>query len=187
MARIDTRQFTSATIGGITFYVMNGRQYARAKSSLRREDVLKKKAFEKTRQCAEKMGIAAQIGSVIYKALPDDMRGDKWFYRAITGEAASLLYKGKEEQEVMDILWKKYILDTGAKPAGDEYVTPGRYNRHEPTKEVNIKLREVFYERWESQGLSYYRYKHAWLKKRNFDFKPDRFRDELNQAYLERK
>jgi hypothetical protein len=171
-------------MGAVTYYVMNGRQYVRKKSSLTRKRVLKSKAFEKTRQCATKMGIAAQIGSVIYKALPTDYTRERWFYRAITGEAASLLYEGKEEQEVKELLWNKYITATGAIPEGKEPVEEGKWNPHPASQETNLKLREAFYDRWHFQGLSYSRFKHAWSKRRSFN--PDRFLDELNQAVLER-
>ena len=185
MPRVDTRQFKSGTVDILTYYVMNGRQYVRKKSSLSRKRVLKSKAFEKTRQCAAKMGIASKIGSLIYKSLPTGYNKERWFYRAITGEAASLLYEGKEERVVIDLLWKRYITETNDEPAEDGYVNQGSTNSHEPAPKTNVKLRQVFFERWLIQGLPYERFKHAWPKKRGFKYY--RFRNELNQAVLERK
>ena len=184
MARVLGGVPIAGTIGGVTFYQMNGRTYVRAKSSLTRKRVLKSKAFEKTRKCARDLGRASQIGSVIYKALPDDIRRERWLYRAITGEAASLLYEGKEEQEVEELLWKKYITETGAIPEGEKNIEQGSWNNHPSTKETNIKLREVFQQRWESQGMDYYWFKRAWRKRGSFN--RNTFREMLNNADRQR-
>jgi hypothetical protein len=133
---------------------MDGRTYIRAKSSLSRKRVLKSKEFEKTRQYAGSFALASQIGSVIYQALPADIKG-RWLYRTITGEAASLLYEGKTEQEAREILWKKYILDTacGNKEANEN----GLSNRQRCPKESRHLLRSLFYEQWKLQhrGISF--------------------------------
>src|SRR5689334_3348314 len=98
----------SATIGDLCYYVMRNRTYLRSKSTLSRKRVLKSKEFEKTRNYASKFAIANKLASPVYKALPLDIRA-RWIYRSIAGEAASLLYQGKSETEVNDILWEKYI------------------------------------------------------------------------------
>src|SRR5262249_40393367 len=122
MAKMNEGVFISGTIGNLTFYQMYGRTYMRTKSSLTRKRVLKSAAFENTRKHAADLGRAAQIGSVVYRALPAEMKG-RWLYRSITGEAASLLYEGQPEEEVLAFLWKKYIEDTGADPGAT--ITPG--------------------------------------------------------------
>jgi hypothetical protein len=184
MARVRGGVPISGTIGNVTFYQMYGRTYVRSKSSLTRKRVLKSKEFEKTRKHAGHFGIAAKIGSVIYKALPLDLRSERWFYRAIAGEAASLLYKGMQEEEVKELLWKKYIKDTGAVAEGKKEIEQGEYNGYLFTKESNRKLREVFYQRWEKQGLLDYWFKRAWSKRS--DFFPPNFREGLNFAVLDR-
>jgi hypothetical protein len=166
MAIMEKGVHVSATVGNVCFYQMGGRTYQRKKSSLTRKRVLKSKSFEKTRKCAADLGRAARIGSVIYKALPGDIR-DRWIYRAITGEAASLLYEGKEEQEVKDLLWKKYIETT--KSENEETIIINGNNMVHSTKESNIQLRKIFFERWEKQGKSDYYFKQAWQKRGYFN------------------
>jgi hypothetical protein len=166
MAKMDEGVFISGTIGNLTFYQMYGRTYMRTKSSLTRKRVLKNKEFENTRKHAANLGRAAQIGSVVYRALPLEMKG-RWLYRSITGEAASLLYDGQTEEEVQVFLWKKYIEDTGA--VQDSAIAPGDDNLSRSTKETNKKLWEIFRERWELQGRSYYFFKRAWQKRSYFN------------------
>jgi hypothetical protein len=161
-------QFTG-TIDNVCVYEMFGKIYARKKSSLTRKRVLKSREFKKTRQYASDLGRAAQIGSEIYQALPINIR-ERWLYRAITGEAASLLYEGKNEQQVRDILWEKYIHNTGCRK--DRSHTKTFYHS---TPESTRLLRKVFLERWEAQELSYYYFKRAWQNRGYFN--PQRFRE----------
>src|SRR5712672_2962614 len=107
MAKLPEGVHFTGTIGNVCYYEIGDRTYARTKSSLTRKRVLKSKSFEKTRKHASDLALASRIASAIYKLLPADVKG-RWIYRAITGEAASLLYKGKTEQEVKECLWKKY-------------------------------------------------------------------------------
>jgi hypothetical protein len=165
MQKMDSRGNILGTFGNICFYEMDGKSYVRKKSSLTRKRVLKTKEFEKTRTYAGKMAIAARIGSVIYKALPGDIK-NRWFYRAITGEAASLLYTGKEEQEVKDLLWKKYIADTNSENKKVNEAN-GRNLVHS-TRESNRQLRELFRLAWEKQGKREYNFKQAWDKRGYF-------------------
>ena len=99
----------SGTIGDFCFYIRAGRTHVRNQSSLTRKRVLKAREFARTRQYAGDMGHASQIASIIYQSLP--VKG-RWLFRAITGEAVSLLYEGKPVQEVKENLWRKYILNT---------------------------------------------------------------------------
>jgi hypothetical protein len=167
MARIDQgTTFTSGTVGGATYYQMNGKQYVRAKSSLSRKRVLKDKAFENTRRCASDLGKAAQIGSLIYHELPDEIKVH-WMYRAITGEAVSMLYDDYTPEEVEEFLWKKYITDTGAEEKRS--ITRSSFTKDNSAKKTTLKLREIFCKRWESQGKSYYYFKKAWQKRSFFN------------------
>jgi hypothetical protein len=167
----------SATIDNITLYPLFGNTYMRKKSSLTRKKVLTDKNFEKTRQCAAKMGLAAQIGSKIYRTLPADMK-ERWLYRAITGEAASMLYAGKEEQEVTDLLWKKYVSDTGSDNVGP--VKAGFGNNVPSNKKSRSQFWNLFLERWKSQGKTSTSFKHAWDKRSRF-FGP-KFREALDHT-----
>lgn len=62
------------TIGNLTFYMMEGRNFVRKKSSLTRHKVLYSTRFENTRHNAGVMGKASKIGSIVYKALPEYWR-----------------------------------------------------------------------------------------------------------------
>ena len=78
------------TIGKLTFYCMEGRNFVRKKSSLTRRKVLHSPRFERTRQNAAVMGQASKIGAFLYKALPVHWR-KFWMYRSFTGEAYTML------------------------------------------------------------------------------------------------
>lgn len=60
------------------------------------------------------MAIATRIGSEIYKALPGNVR-DRSIYRSITGQAARMLYVGKSQVEVKELLLKKYLVNMNDK------------------------------------------------------------------------
>jgi hypothetical protein len=183
MAKLADDVHYSGTVGNVTFYQMWGKTYVRKKSSLTRKRVMKSKTFEKTRRYANDLGRAAQIGSIIYKALPADLK-ERWLYRAITGEAATLLYEGKAGQEVKDFLWKKYIQNTGVEeeakailPLADSH--PRYRNLVESSIHSNRRLRDLFLERWERQGRDLYYFKQAWQNRGYFN--RHRFREVLDQ------
>lgn len=96
------------TIGKLTFYIMEGRNFVRKKSSLTRRKVLYSDAFENTRHNASVMGQASKIGSYLYNSLPVHWR-QSWMYRSFTGEAYTLLKKGRGICEVRQFLWERYI------------------------------------------------------------------------------
>lgn len=93
-------------LGNISIYQVNGHTYVRSKSSLSRKRVLKSKEYARTRQYASNMAKASQIGSEIYRELNKKNRA---LYQAITGEVASMLYNGVEEQHVKQMIRKKYL------------------------------------------------------------------------------
>src|SRR5690242_19353008 len=111
MGRVRKGVYFSGLLDDLIFYQRWGRTFVRSKGSVTRERVLKSREYAPTRQYANKMAIASKIASPVYRALPDDRRA-MWIFRSITGEAASLLYKGMNEKEVSETLWKKYIQDT---------------------------------------------------------------------------
>jgi hypothetical protein len=178
MGRIKNRNIPMGTVHGLCIYEMWGKVYYRKKSSLTAKRVKKAREFEKTRKHASDMGRAAQIGSIIYKAIPADIK-DRWIYRAITGEAASLLYKGTAEEEVKAVLWKKYIEDTNCQiEKAKEMVQRGEPNIFESTRKANLSLRKLFAEKWEQQSKYPYSFKHAWEKRGTFS--KERFRRFMN-------
>jgi hypothetical protein len=159
----------TGTIGNICFYEMGDRTYARSKTSLTRARVLKDKEFEKTRKYAGDLGRASRIASAVYQALPADIRG-RWIFRAITGEAASLLYEGRSEQQVKDILWQKYIQGTGCE---NETMVPActKHSIHPPcsTKKINHRFELIFLRLWEKQGKPVRYFKRAWRYRHRFN------------------
>jgi hypothetical protein len=92
----------------VTFYMMEGVNYARKKSCLSRKRVLRSPAFTKTRHYASMMSQASRIGSVIYQALPQHWR-QGWMYRAFTGEALQSLKSGRSVEETTRLLWERYV------------------------------------------------------------------------------
>ena len=68
------------TIGKLTFYMMEGRNFVRKKSSLTRRKVLYSPQFARTRHNAGFMGKASKIGSAVYNALPESWR-QGWMYQ----------------------------------------------------------------------------------------------------------
>ena len=99
----------TGTIDDITFYKMEGKHYARAKSSLTGKRVKTSPEFRKTMLNAGLMARASKIGAQIYKALPPGWR-QFWMYRSFTGEALLLLkHNPYTDKEVKQILWKCYV------------------------------------------------------------------------------
>jgi len=181
------------TYGDVCIYRWQGAYFMRAKSSLTRKRVLKDKEFAGTRKHASDMGLASRIGSMIYKALPAGIRG-RWIYRSITGEAASLLYKGMNEEEVKYELWVKYI---GGEPPAMEQKSDNTINTVSTTASNNHtivsksrssfskpqirELRKTLLERWEEQGWSRAYFKDAWND--GGKFKPESFYDSMRWAW----
>jgi hypothetical protein len=166
----------TGTIGNICFYQWGDRTFARTKSSLTRDRVLKSKEFTATRKHAGDMGRASRLASEIYKALPGDIKG-RWIFRAIAGHAASLLYKGKSEQEVKDILLKKYVLaiyDDNKKRINTKDKTTGNIGGLQmapSTKQANRQFHDIFLQQWEQQGKPAQFFNRAW--KRGSTFNPE--------------
>ena len=89
------------TTCGITFYMMGGMHFARAKSSLTGKRVRKSKRFQRTMHNAGILSRAAKIVSPIYKALTEDWRCHD-LYRKLTGLAARLLHAEMDNSEVRE-------------------------------------------------------------------------------------
>src|SRR6266545_8401965 len=108
MAEVFAPFIVKRTMCNLTFYVMEGRNFVRKKSSLTRRKVLYAPCFKHTRHYAGLMGQASKIGSLVYNALPVYWR-QSWMYRSFTGEAFTLLKKGKKQQEIHEELLQRYV------------------------------------------------------------------------------
>lgn len=98
----------TGTIDDVCFYRMNGKYYARLKSSLTRKRVLKDAAFRRTREHAATLGEASKIASRVYRLIPRENRKQA-LYREMTGKAIYLLREEKGQEEVFQSLSKVYL------------------------------------------------------------------------------
>jgi hypothetical protein len=96
------------TMCNLTFYVIEGRNFVRKKSSLTRRRVLYSPHFKNTRHFAGLMGKASKIGSDVYNELPAYWR-QGWMYRSFTGEAYTMLRARKSEEEIQQVLLQRYV------------------------------------------------------------------------------
>ncbi len=165
MARLTNGVRFSGTIGDLTYYQRWGNTYVRSKGSVTRERVLEGQEYATTRKYASNLAIASRIASPIYRNLPADRRA-RWVFRTITGDAASLLYKGMTEKEVKETLWKKYIEDT---ECNQNEIIPLVYNPYSSTKESNKKLQKLFLDRWMKQEKDLSIFKTVWRYPRLYD------------------
>jgi hypothetical protein len=171
MSKGATGITATGTIGNVTFFRMDGKQYMRGKSSLTRKRVLNAPEFESTRKHASHFGRASALASEIYQLLPQTAQG-RPIFRTIAGEAASLLYTGKEEQEVKDILLKKYIKDPDCENVMANY---GKDFKSPQVRKMNRHLRSVFFTRLVETRKPTKNFARAW--RQGEPFKPKLFGD----------
>jgi hypothetical protein len=116
MAEVFAPFPVTGTMCQLTFYVMEGRNFVRKKSSLTRRKVLYAPQFKNTRHYAGLMAKASGIGSRVYQALPAHWR-QFWMYQAFTGEALKMLKASKEEEEIQAFLYQRYVKEVADKQA----------------------------------------------------------------------
>jgi hypothetical protein len=104
-----------------------------------------------------------------YKALPLEVKG-RWLFRAIAGEAASLLYEGKTEEEVTQQLWNKYIY-APMSLTDDKVTRSGETINAYAFKQTKTELWKIFRDRWDAQDKPITVFKRIW--ERRGVFKPD--------------
>ena len=94
------------TIDDITFYVMEGKGYARKKSRLTGKRVKRDPKFKRTMQSAHRLGRASQLASKVYRSLP---RKEQVYtlYKELKRIAVLALKEGKGETDVMLMLERK--------------------------------------------------------------------------------
>ncbi len=88
----------TGTIGGITFYEMDGQFYARSKSSLDGRRVRKDPKFRRTMQEAGEFGKASKAARELYWQMPEEKR-KHGMYGRLTGKMRKLLKAGKSLEE----------------------------------------------------------------------------------------
>ena len=107
MAKQDGIAPLSGTLGNLTFYSMDGKWYARRKSSLDKKRVLRDPRFAGSRQSSQRLAGGSKIGSTIYR---EYFPGIKSFakFNQLTGEATRLLKEGYSKEDVLRKMRKKY-------------------------------------------------------------------------------
>lgn len=91
--------YITGTIDGICYYKMNGNYYARRKSTLSRKRVKTSPAFALTRAYAALMAEASRLAAEVYWQVPRSKRKHA-LYRALTGQAMTLLKKGTDKEAI---------------------------------------------------------------------------------------
>ena len=94
------------TIDDITFYVMEGKGYARKKSRLTGKRVKKDPKFKRTMQSAHRLGRGSQLASKVYRSLPKTEQVYT-LYKELKRIAVLALKEGKGETDVMLMLERK--------------------------------------------------------------------------------
>jgi len=89
----------TGTIGNICFYEMDGKFYARLKSSLTGKRVKKDPRFRLTMVYADLLVQASKLASCCYRSLPEEERAHP-MYRALTGLAMKMLKAGMDPEEI---------------------------------------------------------------------------------------
>jgi hypothetical protein len=130
------------TMCNLTFYVIEGRNFVRKKSSLTRRRVLYSPHFKNTRYFAGLMGKASKIGSDVYNALPAHWR-QGWMFRSFTGEAYTMLKKGKKEEEIQQVLNKRYVEEIVSRQPKGEVTVPS----FEPPKRTYRKQNSEYWKK----------------------------------------
>lgn len=128
------------TMCSLTFYMMEGRNFVRKKSALTRRKVLHSPQFKNTRHFAGLMGRASKIGSQVYNALPEYWR-QGWMYRSFTGEAYTMLKTGKKEEEIRQVLCKRYVEEIVSRQPKEEVTVPS----FEPPKRMYCKQNSEYW------------------------------------------
>ena len=82
--------FLSGTFNGLTFYVVNGRQLVRSKTSIDKKRFYSDPAFARLRQYSQWLQIASPVASKIYRQLPPQ----KGLQQKMTGQLMQWLKKG---------------------------------------------------------------------------------------------
>ena len=94
------------TIDDITFYEMEGKGYARHKSSLTGKRVKKDPRFKRTMQSAHRLGRGSQLASKVYRSLPRQEQVYALF-KELKCMAIRAIKEGKEEAEVLALLQQR--------------------------------------------------------------------------------
>ncbi len=108
MARQAGPLLITGTRSNLTFYKMNGRYYARLKSSLSSKRVKTSPAFARTMLYANRLALCSRIASRLYRSMPVAAQ-QVALYRKMTSTALQLLKAGIGEDRLAAALAAVYI------------------------------------------------------------------------------
>lgn len=128
--------------------MMEGRNFVRKKSSLTRRKVLYAPQFENTRHNAGVLAKASKIGSRVYNTLSEYWR-QGWMYRSFTGEAYTMLKKGKKEEDVHHILLQRYVEEVVSKQRKEPVDIPS----FDPPKRTYRKRNTGYWQKKTQKGV----------------------------------
>jgi hypothetical protein len=111
------------TIDDITFYEMDGKGYARHKTSLAGKQVKKDPRFKRTMESAHRLGRGSRLASKVYRSLP---RKEQVYalLKELKRIAILSIKEGKEEADVLALLHRRVEKSQAVKKAGDGLVRP---------------------------------------------------------------
>jgi hypothetical protein len=100
----------TGTIGGVTFYKLNGEYYARAKSSLSRRRVKTDRCFSNTMRNAAWFAQASKISSAVFLFLRRAglKNNSQRIDRKIQSRSVALVRSGMENEEIKNVLIKEF-------------------------------------------------------------------------------
>jgi hypothetical protein len=123
MAKQTGPIFLQGTVGGLTFYKMEGRFYVRKASSLSARQWKGSPAFRDSRAAADRFGEAARLSSRVYQRVQKEARSRE-LYRYLKGWALLLLKEGRDRAQVEGLLLR-YLLRTGCGIEGERRKSKG--------------------------------------------------------------
>jgi hypothetical protein len=103
MARQIGDIFITGTIDDITFYEMEGKGYARRKSSLTGKKVKRDPRFRRTMQSAHRLARGSQLASRVYRSLPRPAQ-EYALFKELKSMAIRAIKEGRDEAEVLGLL-----------------------------------------------------------------------------------
>lgn len=108
MAKQAGPVYLTGTVGMVCFYKMQGKYYARLKSSLTGRRVKKDPAFRRTMENANILGEASRIASAVYRSVAPEEK-NRQLYRTMTGMAIRLLKQNISPIRALAILERHFL------------------------------------------------------------------------------
>ena len=107
MAKQEGTILITGTIDDITFYEMDGKFYARMKSSLTGKRFWKDKAFEGSRKSARALGVASKLASLLYRTLSKEHKSRSLFQK-LTGKIKFMILDGLDAETITTWFQSEY-------------------------------------------------------------------------------